>query len=374
MSIHAKLGITPVLNASATLTRLGGSRLAPGVIEAMADAASAFVDLPELERKIGERIAGLTKNEAAYVSSGAAAGIVVAVAACIAGTDPALIAAFPYLQGITRNEVVVHASQRNGYDYAARQTGARLIEIGATAADLETVLTERTACVLWFAGEHYAPGALPLPEVIALAHARGVPVLVDAAAQIPPVANLWHFTRDLGADVALFSGGKGLRGPQSSGLVLGRADLIDGCRANGNPNHSIGRPMKVGKEELAGLLAAVEWSLAQDEPAIVAGYEAMVAGWIAGLAEIPGITAERGYPSEAGQPHGRAIVRIGPPSPWTRDALIAALYAGSPRIAVGILHGRDDAIALNPQTLEPGEDELVLAELRRVLSGRPPSS
>jgi seryl-tRNA(Sec) selenium transferase len=222
--------------------------------------------------------------------------------------------------------------------------------------------------VVYFAGEHFAPGALPLPDVIAIAHARGVPVLVDAAAQIPPIANLWRFTNELGADVAIFSGGKGLRGPQPSGLVLGRADLIAACRANGSPNSSIGRPMKVGKEEMLGILAAVEWSLAQDEPALIAGYEAIVHDWIAGLDGIPGIMATRGYPNEAGQPFGRAIVRFGSTCSLTRDQAVAALLAGDPAVAVGVIDA--DCIALNPQTLEPGEAELVLAALRRVLIDR----
>jgi seryl-tRNA(Sec) selenium transferase len=183
------------------------------------------------------------------------------------------------------------------------------------------------------------------------------------------VANLWRFTRELGADAAIFSGGKGLRGPQSSGLVLGRTEIVAGCRANGNPNHSLGRPMKVGKEELAGILAAVEWSLAQDEPALLARYEASVQRWIAGLAGLPGVTVERGYPSEAGQPHARAIVHVGPPCPLGRDEVVAALWDGEPRIAVGS-HGLDaDALALNPQTLEPGEDEIVLGALRQALVG-----
>ena len=197
-----------------------------------------------------------------------------------------------------------------------------------------------------------------------------MPVLVDAAAQIPPVANLSRFTRELGADAAIFSGGKGLRGPQGSGLVLGRREIIDGCRANGNPNHSIGRPMKAGKEELVGLLAAVEWTLAQDEAALLAGYEASVRRWIEGLQGIPGVTAERGYPSEAGQPHGRAIVRVGPPSPWTAAGVAAALWEGTPRIAVSVVED-GAALALNPQTLEPGEDGVVLKRLREVLAGAP---
>jgi len=370
--VYRELGLRPVVNAAATLTRLGGSRMPPPVVAAMAEAAEAFVDLPELQERAGARIAELTGNEAGYVSAGAAAGIVLAVAACVAGTDPAKIAAFPCPPGPDQPEVIVHRAQRNGYDYAARQTGVAIVEIEGTAGALRAAVSPRTACVLWFAGEHFASGALPLPEVVAIAREHGVPVLVDAAAQIPPLDNLRRFTRGLGADAAIFSGGKGLRGPQASGLVLGRAELIAGCRANGNPNHSIGRPMKAGKEELAGLLAAVEWSLAQDEPALLAGYEATVQRWLAGLRGLPGVAVERGYPSEAGQPHARAIVRVGPPSPWTRDALVAALWDGEPRIAVGLLPGQEDAIALNPQTLEPGEAEVVLDRLRSVLTGEPP--
>jgi uncharacterized pyridoxal phosphate-dependent enzyme len=370
MTTYADLGVRRVVNAAATLTRLGGSLMPAPVVEAMSSAAGAFIDIPELQERVGERIAQLTGNEACYVSSGAAAGITIATAACIAGTDPALIARFPYLDDADcKNEIVVHRAQRNGYDHAARQTGARLVEIGMANAtqpwELEAAIGPRTACVLYFAGAHFARGALPLPQVIEIAHARGVPVLVDAAAQIPPIANLWHFTKELGADVAIFSGGKGLQGPQSSGLVLGRREIVEACRANGSPNHSVGRPMKVGKEELLGLLAAVEWSLAQDEPARLAEYEATVQRWVAELAGIPGVTVERGYPSEAGQPHSRAIVRLAPPCPLTRDDLVQALWEGEPRVAVGLVD--DDAIALNPQTLEPGEDVQVLAALERAL-------
>jgi L-seryl-tRNA(Ser) seleniumtransferase len=369
MSVYEALALTPVINASATLTRLGGSRMPPSVIEAMSTAAGSFTDLDEMQRKAGERIAAITYNEAAYISSGAAAGITVSVAACIAGTDQERVASFPFLDEFDRNEVIVYRSQRNGYDYAARQTGARLVDVGPSEADLSRAISERTACILWFAGTHYAEGALPLDEVVDIARARGVPVIVDAAAQVPPVSSLWRFTRDLGADIAIFSGGKGLRGPQSSGLVLGKRDLIEACRVNGNPNHSIGRPMKVGKEELAGILAAVEWSLAQDETTILSGYEETVQFWIDGLANIPGVVAERGYPSEAGQPHGRAIVCLAPHCRLTRDEIVTALWEGSPRIAVGILKDDENAIALNPQTLEPGEAEIVLATLRKVLHG-----
>ena len=362
---YRDLGVRPVVNAAATLTRLGGSLMPPPVLDAMVAAGQQFVDLPDLQRRAGERLASLTRNEAAYVSSGAAGGIMLAVASCIAGTDPERLAAFPDLAGLPRNEVVIQRSQRNGYDYAARQTGARIVEIEGTTPALEAAISERTACVLFFAGAHFAADALPVDQVIEVAHRRGVPVIVDAAAQIPPVSTLWHFTAELGADAAILSGGKGLRGPQSSGLVVGRSEIIEGCRANGNPNHAIGRPLKVGKEEIVGLLAAVEWALEQDEARVLAGYEETVKGWVEGLDGLPGVSVERRFPSEAGQPHGRAIVHLTPPCPLSRDQLVDALWEGDPRIAVGVLGA--DAIALNPQTLRPGQDALVLAALRRIL-------
>ncbi len=370
MSRYDDLGMRRVINASATLTRLGGSVMPPSVVAAMAEGAEMHVDLPLLQVRVGERIAALTQNEACYVSCGAAAGIAIAVAACIAGEDPAAIARFPYLTDGKR-EVIIHRAHRNGYDHAARQTGATLVEIGGAHIthpwELEAAISPRTACILWFAGEHYARGALALPEVVAIARTHGVPVLVDAAAQIPPISNLWHFTREIGADIAIFSGGKGLRGPQSSGLVLGRADIVAACRVNGSPNHSLGRPMKVGKEETLGVLAAIEWSLAQNEEAVLARYEEIVQGWIAGLRDLPSITVERGYPSEAGQPHARAIIRLAPDFPMRRDQVVATLYNGTPCIAVGTVG--NDAIALNPQPLvEPDEATIVLEQVRAVLA------
>lgn len=370
MTSYAELGLRPIINASATLTRLGGSRMPKPVIAAMVAAADSFIDLELLQERVGARIAELTQNEACYVSSGAAAGIVLSVAACITGDDRAAIARFPQIAH-GPCEVIVYHSQRNGYDYAIRQTGARLVEIGNTTrtepAELQAAITPQTAAIVYFAGAHYASGALPLPDVISLAHATKVPVIVDAAAQIPPVSNLWHFTRELGADLVVFSGGKGLRGPQSAGLVFGRPQLIAACRLNGSPYSSIGRPMKVGKEELMGMLAAVEWSLAQDETTLLQRYEQIVQYWLSELCELPGIQASYGYPSEAGQPHPRAIVQVQPAAAYTRDQLVAALLHGDPAVAVGIIGS--DSIALNPQTIEPGEEQLVLAALRNALGG-----
>lgn len=367
-SVYGTLGLRRVINGAATLTRLGGSLMPPEVLDAMRSAAGSFIELDELQVAVGRRLAELTGNEAAYVSSGAAAGLALATAACVAGADPAHIRSLPSTNGM-KNEVIVHRSQRNGYDHAIRQVGVKLVEIGmarSTAAwELEAAITEHTAAVFYFGGSRFAEFALPLTEVVAIAHRHDVPVVVDAAAQIPPIANLWHYTRELGCDLAIFSGGKGLCGPQSSGLICGRADLIAACAANGNPNASIGRPMKVGKEEMVGLLAAVEWSLRRDEPALIADYERQVAYLIEQVADLPGVSAERVWPSEAGQPMPRARVHLGPEAALDGPRLLAALRAGDPIIEVA---AAPDGIYVNPQTLQPGEIEQIAAALVGLLA------
>jgi uncharacterized pyridoxal phosphate-dependent enzyme len=369
MDIYAELEIRPVINAYATLTRLGGSRMPPEVLAAMAEAARCFVDLQELQRRVGESIAALTRNEAAYVCSGAAAGLVLSTAACITGKDPAAIRQLPDLTGL-KNEVILHRAHRNGYDHAVRQVGVRLVEIGSSAdttrGELEQAFSSQTAAVFWFQGAMTGPGDLPLPVVIEVAKAHGVPVIVDAAAQLPPVSNLWNFTQ-MGADLAVFSGGKDLRGPQSSGLILGRRDLIDACALNGNPNHSIGRPMKVGKEEIAGLLAAVRRYVQMDHEARARHCEQVVADWNAALNALPGVSARRDFPNEAGQPLPWSLVTIDPEATGvSRDDIIARLEAGNPSVAVA--PADRDALHLNPMTLEPGEEAIVLERLAAALT------
>ena len=188
-----------------------------------------------------------------------------------------------------------------------------------------------------------------------------MPVLVDAAAQLPPVENLWKFTQ-MGADAAIFSGGKDLRGPQSSGLVLGKQWLVDACALNGNPNHSIGRPMKVGKEEMLGLLAAVERYLSMDHEARSSQMEEIVAGWCSELNRLDGVTATRSFPSEANQPMPRTRVQIDASVVGrTYSEILQGMREGTP--SVNAASGPDETIMLNPQTLEEGEEEIVLARL-----------
>jgi L-seryl-tRNA(Ser) seleniumtransferase len=266
--------------------------------------------------------------------------------------------------------VIIHSAQRIPYDLAVRLSGARLVTIGnvlqTSPWELEAAIGLRTAAVLYIAGAHLAHGALPLPEVVAIAHAHGVPVIVDAAAQLPPPENLWRFTRDLGADLAVFSGGKDLGGPQASGLIVGRADLVAACAAHSSPNQRLGRPMKVGKEEMVGLLAAVERYLALDHPARIARFEQIVAGWVDALDDGDGVRAQRVFPNEAGQPTPRALISLDPARCGISGAdLRQRLWEGDPRVAVAAAGA--DAISITPDTLEPGEELLIIERIRRAL-------
>ncbi|NJM08556.1 aminotransferase class V-fold PLP-dependent enzyme [Candidatus Gracilibacteria bacterium] len=357
MSMYESLGVRRVINADARLTRLGGSLMPEPVRRAMDEAAHWYVDMFELQRAAGRRLAELTHNEAALVTGGAAAALYLATVACMLGDDPA--AAQRLLDGQQhKREVIIHCAHRIPYDLAVAQTGARLVQIGNVLQtfswELEAAINENTAAVLYIAGAHLERGALPLAETITIAHRAGVPVIVDAAAQLPPVENLWHFTRDLGADLALFSGGKDLCGPQASGLLVGKHSLIAACAAHAAPNQRLGRPMKVGKEETLGLLAAVERYLALDHGARVAHFERIVAYWLDALARVPGILARRDFPNEAGQPTPRLLISVDAAHPrLSAHSLRELLWQGDPRIAVG---SAPNAITLTPDTLEPGEE------------------
>jgi D-glucosaminate-6-phosphate ammonia-lyase len=357
--IYGELGVPQIINCATTYTRLGGSTMAPEVAQAMADASQAFVDIGALVEAVGERLAVLTNNEAAYVSNGAAAGLSLATAASVAGEDPALIARLPTdLDGL-KSEVVVHRMHRIWYDQAVRNVGVRLIEIGHTyetqSWELDAAITERTAAVLFCAGAHLAKNTLPLEFVIERAHARGIPVIVDAAAQVPPVSNLWHFTRDLGADVAIFSGGKNLRGPQNSGLVVGTSEMIRKIRFNGPPNQRFGRSLKVGKETMIGLLRAVQRYVSLDHGAQWREWSQTVERWMTAWSDSGMVS--RSDTNEAGEPIPRVIMRFA--SQPERDRAVLALLNGDPAIAVVL--NDPTSIAFSPHVLLPGQAEIVAA-------------
>jgi uncharacterized pyridoxal phosphate-dependent enzyme len=357
MTLFERLGVRPVINAHGTVTILGGSLMDRRVVEAMAEAAGSFADLLELLSRAGEYIAGLIGVEAACITSGAANGIVVSTAAVIAGSDPDRIARLPVSAGIP-NQVVIEASQRNPWERMAVLAGAQIVEADTRSgrAALEQVITADTAAVLHFT---HMPSVLGLPEVIATAHHFNVPVIVDAAAELPPPEHLTLFNR-MGADLVVFSGGKMLRGPQSTGLVLGRRALVAACAANANPHAAVGRPGKVGKEEIAGLVRAVELFLEHDWTVDMDRWEAAVAHWIQAFRPLHVCRARRVFPGTDGVlprevprvylTWNAAEVGFGP-----REAA-ARLRQGEPSIAVGPL---SDGLMLNPITLSPGEEQIV---------------
>lgn len=294
-SIYARLGVPVVINAVGPATRLSGSLMPLQVSEAMKEASQFCVDMAELQGRASQIIADITGAEAGYVTSGASAALLLGTAACVTGLDPSRMTRLPNTQGM-KNEIIMVRSQRNSYDHAVRSVGIQLVEVGlpdrfagagmrdAEAWEIGDAITDRTAAVYYVVQS----GSLPsLPEVVEVCHTQKIPVLVDAAGQLPPVSNLKAFINQ-GADLVVFSGGKAIRGPQSSGILCGRKDLIsaaalqqldldiipplwnppvhliDTRQLPGIPRNGIGRPCKVGKEEIVGLLTALRLFVEQD--------------------------------------------------------------------------------------------------------------
>ena len=288
MSIYDRLGVRTIINAKGPSTRLSGGFLHPEVAAAMAEAGSYCVDMAELQAVAGKVIAEVTGAEAGIVTSGAAAGLLLGTAACITGLDAGKMGRLPDTRGM-KNEVIMVRSQRNFYDHAVRTAGAHIVEVGlpdryagagvrdAEAWEIADEITPQTAAIVYVANSAAQP---PLPEVVRVAHAHDIPVIVDAAGQLPPASNLKRFIGE-GAELVTFSGGKAISGPQGSGILAGKRDLImsallqqldldiyweqwnppealiDKHRLKGTPQHGVGRPCKVGKETIIGLLVAL---------------------------------------------------------------------------------------------------------------------
>ena len=365
---YDSLGVHRVINAAGALSRLGGSVLSPGVSEAMKFASQDFIDLPFFHDRAGEELARITNNEGACVSNGAAAGILVSVAACLAGANIELAAELPNATGLEKVDVLVWRKHVDGFLAGADQVLhngylSAVTMAGGTLRIIDEVdeLQNSDAAMLWF------PNVYPQVEneedffdlFLNRARLLGIPFIVDAADQIPPVSNLWYFTRDKGADLAIFSGGKGLKGPGSSGLIVGKKELIRACRVNSGPEHSIGRPAKVGKEEIAGLLKAVEEILSSDEQSDARKWHAVVDRWLVELGELKhlGVELEKTSTSHSGQPIPRAILFLAFADNAVRDEIIDSLWNHDPSIAV--LPQEGVGIALNPHMIKDEEISLV---------------
>jgi D-glucosaminate-6-phosphate ammonia-lyase len=389
MNIYEKRGIRTLINAKGTATRLSGGIMRPEVTAAMTEAARFCVDMAELQAHASQVITRETGAEAGYVASGAAACLLLATAACVTGLEPSKMARLPDTTAM-KNEVIMVRSQRNFYDHAVRAAGVKIVEVGlpdryagagvrdAEPWEIADAITEHTAALFYVVDEFARPD---LAEVVKVAHAAGVPVIVDAAAQLPPQANLRRFIAEE-ADLVAFSGGKALGGPQATGILCGKRDLImaaalqhldldifweqwsppavliDKGRLKGLPQHGIGRPCKVGKEDIIGLLTALELFVAEGDAARHRRWLGHAQTVMAGLGRLTG--------AKAVLTGAESIDKV-PVIELTLDKndalsaldLVIALQNGAPSIHVDPTWCDRGTVVVNPMCLQDGEAELV---------------
>jgi L-seryl-tRNA(Ser) seleniumtransferase len=365
-NIYTDLGIKTIINGQGTYTSLGGSLMPPEVVRAIADAAGWFVSIPELQAKVGARIAGLVGVPAAMVTSGAASAISVATAACMTQDNHGALDKLPDTDGL-RNEVIIQKSHRSGYEPQIMLTGARIVWV-ETQAELDRVINSRTA-MMFFLNRYEPLGQIKRADWIKTGKSRAIPLFSDAAADIPPVARLAQYVHE-GFDLVAFSGGKALGGPQASGLLVGRQDLVAAAQQAISPHMGIGRAMKVGKEEIVGLLAALERFLKLDHEAEHRRAFERVSEMIQMLSKIPGMSARCDLPEIAN--HSPHLVLEW--SQWhaapSAEEVVKRLYDGDPPIAV--LAEGDRGLRVAAWTLRDDEHREVAARIRAMFASAKP--
>lgn len=357
-----ELGVRTFINAAGTYTALTASLLHPEVVKAIHYATLQFVKLEDLQDKVSERLAELLKCEAAMVTSGAFSAITLGTAGAMTGGDPQKADQIPNDMTGIKSEVIIQKSHRLGYDHALRNCGAKLVEV-ETRKELEATINEKTA-MMWFYNNNNKVGKIQDVEFVAVGKKFGIPTMNDCAADVPPVENLWKFTQ-MGFDLVCFSGGKGIRGPQSAGLLLGRKDLIAAARKNSPPNGAtVGRGMKVNKEEILGMLVAIEVYLARDHKADWTLWEKQVKIINEAALSVPGVTPEMHVPEVAN--HVPSI-RL----KWDRnkikisvDEAREALRNGHPSIETV---GSSESLDMTTWMMTPGEERVVARRIKEVL-------
>jgi uncharacterized pyridoxal phosphate-dependent enzyme len=360
-SRYEELGVRPLINCVGTVTRFSGSLALPEVRQAMTQASMQYVMIEELMDAVGARLAEVMQCEWGLVTNGCAAALAQVTAACVAGTDPELMGRLPYTEGM-KNEVIVQKSHRMGYDRAISAVGTKLIEV-TTLDELEAAYTERTAMLFIF-GDASERGEITVKQMADSGRAHGVPSFVDAAAERPDLPN-WYLAQ--GVDAVAYSGGKCLRGPQASGMVLGRRDLLEAAFANGCPNAYIGRPMKAGKEEIMGLLAAVEQWVERDHEAEWKEWERRLSVITDAVMAFDTVTTSIRTPKPSNVAPHLSITwdaeKLGVSAQQVREQL----SAGNPRIEVP---GGPDSLTINAYMMEDGEEVIVARRLTETMSAR----
>src|SRR6266705_16350 len=373
---YQKLGVTPFINAAGTYTILSASIMPEEVQAAVAWAAQKPVHLLELHKAAGEYLARRLRCEGALVTSGAAAAITLATAACITRGNKSAILNIPAAMQGLKNEVIVQKAHHYDYDHAIRDCGARFVDV-ETLDEYERAFSERTVMTQFFNAAE--GGRISREDWVRVAHKHGVPCFNDAAADVPPISNLWNYT-ETGFDLVAFSGGKGLRGPQCTGLLLGKKDLIDAAQLNNSPNsNTIGRGMKVGKEEIIGLVAAVDWFLEQDDAAMEAEYRKRAALIAERVKSVPSVEARVFIPPVANHVPDLLVTFDMNRIKISATEVVERIREGTPRIelnpstgggsaSIG-LPGGSNVIVVGVWMLQPGEDEIVARRLEEVLRG-----
>jgi L-seryl-tRNA(Ser) seleniumtransferase len=364
-SVYETLGVKHVINATGTVTFLGGSLMPPEVVAAWAEASRHFVNLFDLHDRVGERIAKLVGVEAALVTTGASGALLLGTAAVVTRGDHARIQRLPDTTGLP-NEVVLQKTHHSCYDNQLTDVGVKLVEV-ETADDVRRVVNERTA-LLFFMNVAEAAGRIKKEEWVELARGHKVPTLLDAAADVPPVERLAAYNR-LGFDLVAFSGGKALRGPNDTGLLLGRKDLIAAAKLNANPHcGTIGRMMKVSKEDMVALLAAVERFVRLDHQAEWREWERRIAVLEKALEDVPTVHCERIVPPIANHVPHLLLTWDEKRARLTPAQLTRELAEGNPSIQLGRVAGTGDQGALvSVLTLQEGEERIVAERLREIL-------
>jgi uncharacterized pyridoxal phosphate-dependent enzyme len=378
-SIYDELGVKTLINGQGVVTFYSCTLMPPEVHRAMERASEHYVEIVELQRAVGARLAKFVGYEAAMVCSGSAACIAQATAGCLAGVDPEKINRLPDTEGM-KNEVII--TGRSPWDRGIALTGAKLV-IVRSLEELEKAINEKTAMMECAYGES---GPVPIKEAIAICKKHGVPFMLDGAAECPPFERLKTLAA-LEPDLFCVSGGKGLRGPQCSGILFGRKDLIEAALHNGSPfEGSICRPMKVGKEEIVGALAAVEWSSKRDYAADCKAWEAQLQVIAKAVSSLPGVAAEIYYRKVGNEVPHLAVRWDEEAFGFTRQQCIDALRNGDPHIEVYNGMGRelvrrsdpqpkqarrpgnpDYVISITSNTLMPGDEKRVAQRLKEIL-------
>jgi len=356
-----ELGVRPFINAAGTYTDMTASLMPPEVMDAINYASKNFVYLNDLHDKVGARIAELVKAEAAMVSSGAASAMTLGTAGVLTGGDAQKIVDLPNLVGM-KSEVIMQKSHRFGYDHAIRNCGVKIVEV-ETAAELEAAITPQTAMMLFY-NNNNTVGQIRDQDFVRLGKKHGVVTMNDCAADVPPVENLWKYTA-MGFDLVVFSGGKGIRGPQSAGLLIGRKDLVAAARANAAPNgNTIGRGLKVNKEEMLGMLVALERFIKLDHAAQHKEYQRRAEVIQKGVSGVTGVTTAVVVPEVANHvPHLQ--ITIDPAvTGITGQEISKRLREGTP--SIGVRPG--DELMIGVWMMQPGEEKVVAARLREVLT------